>query len=203
MKKLSLALICIGFALAAGFWAYAPPLQAEAPQPSSKTVEKEKMNSPLPFHAARYTVPSTEGSIILIQVRLQGSDKVDTVAIDNTYWLERVGVYPYKYTTADHRRYVEYMLAHESQPFDLTPEQYRKVKSSIVPPLDPQLLKLSPEEIQERYLEHIPHSDAWTRKPDDRQLSRLDFVHLILAKGCILRRSCLDGSYLVYFPPQK
>ncbi len=142
---------------------------------------------------AKYTLPSTEISYILLDIKNEKSSEVKTIVIDNTEWMtvwaEKIG-----FTTEPHEDYVYFMSVHEKIPFIVSPEVYEQLSKYEAEAPKAEWSNLTPEQIRETFFEE--YDREYMLK--DRSL-RFDgsFLRLLLEKGFAVHIDCESGALVL------
>lgn len=145
---------------------------------------------------ARYAPLSTMSSTLLITVQDEKSEEQAAIVIDHAYWRKVYAQTNNPAVTQD--AYEEVMMDHllNHKPFAVNSEIYAKLKKLEAPEPDPELMKLSIDEIAQRFLRPIPRSRRYWTVQRGVKMDRA-FIRLLLEKGCVLNSSCLDGSPMI------
>lgn len=142
---------------------------------------------------AKYTLPSTEISFILLDIKNEKTSEIKTIVIDNaewmTVWAEKIG-----FTTEPHEDYQYFMSVHEKIPFIVSPEVYEQLSKYETEAPKPEWSSLTPEQIRETFFEE--YDREYMLK--DRNL-RFDgsFLRLLLEKGYAVHIDCESGALVL------
>ena len=142
---------------------------------------------------AKYMLPSTQISYILLIIENKESSEKKTIVIDNaewmTVWAEKIG-----FTTEPHEDYVYFMSVHEKIPFIVSPEVYEQLSKYEAEAPKEEWASLTPEQIRETFFEE--YDREYMLK--DRNL-RFDgsFLRLLLEKGFAVHIDCESGALVL------
>lgn len=169
---------------------------------STEIAQASNNDASAAFRAKRYIEPSTRTRFLLLKIKKADSPEVLTIVTDNEEWVLYSNTF--KYTESNTLQdYINFMMAHDSEPFVLDDKAFEKFKKDAVEPLPKELTELSDEELIKRYT--IVDDEKYGRGAGrklrfDAGLKWRDLLHLFLARGCVLQQGCLDSSVNVYFP---